>query len=81
MCCSGMKEWNTPSSLPSGRTPGFQLPLGGRLRQEPAPGWTGNIYNARVLVVQRKQEQLVVRASDLMVCVREKKNLLFGTVS
>ena len=29
--------------------------------EAPAPGWTGFIYNARVLSVRRKEEQLVVR--------------------
>ena len=37
------------------------MTLSHRFRRDPAPGWTGLIYNGRVLAVQRKQEQLVVQ--------------------
>ncbi|KAE9364316.1 P-loop containing nucleoside triphosphate hydrolase protein, partial [Stipitochalara longipes BDJ] len=39
--------------------PGIIMP-GGRWRGEPAPGWTGVIYNARVLAIRRKESRLVV---------------------
>ncbi|KAF8863147.1 P-loop containing nucleoside triphosphate hydrolase protein [Acephala macrosclerotiorum] len=62
----GMEQWLSPSSQFHGGTPGFPA-LGGRWRSEPAPGWTGIIYNARVLAVQRKQNRLVVRVHGPMV--------------
>jgi DNA polymerase III delta prime subunit len=60
----GMEQWLTPSSQFHGGT-GFPAP-GGRWRGEPAPGWTGIIYNARVLAVQRKQTTLVASVYGLM---------------
>jgi len=60
----GMEEWLAPSSRLGGRSIGFHA-LGGRSRGEPAPGWTGIIYNGRVSAVQRKQEQLMVNICSL----------------
>ena len=54
-----MDHWmNPPRQIY--RNGGWQL-TGGRWRGEPAPGWTGIIYNARVLAVRRKDNTLVVR--------------------
>jgi hypothetical protein len=61
----GMEQWLAPSSQFGGSTPGFPA-LAGRWRGEPAPGWTGIVYNARVSGVQRKQEQLLVKVYGLM---------------
>lgn len=58
----GMEQWLSPIRQPA--QPGFLVP-GGRWRGEPAPGWTGIIYNARVSAVQRKQEQLLVKVMGL----------------
>jgi putative helicase MOV10L1/helicase MOV-10 len=61
----GMEQWLSPSGQFRGGTPRFPT-LGARWRGEPAPGWTGIIYNARVVAVQRKQKKLVVRVHGLM---------------
>jgi len=54
-----MDHWmNPPRQIY--RNGGWQL-TGGRWRGEPAPGWTGIIYNTRVLAVRRKDNTLVVR--------------------
>jgi DNA polymerase III delta prime subunit len=61
----GMEQWLTPSSQFHAGTLGYPAP-GGRWRGEPAPGWTGIIYNARVSTVQRKEMKLEVRVHGLM---------------
>jgi hypothetical protein len=61
----GMEQWLAPSSQFHAATPGFPAP-GGRWRGEQAPGWTGIIYNARLLTVQRKEMRLEVRVHGLV---------------
>jgi DNA polymerase III delta prime subunit len=59
----GMELWMTQPILFNRsqlQPQGFPAP-GGRWRGEPAPGWTGIIYNARVLAVRRKESRLVVK--------------------
>jgi hypothetical protein len=53
----GMEEWLALSRRFDNGIHGLPA-LAGRL---PAPGWTGQIYNGRASVVQRKQELVVVR--------------------
>lgn len=51
---NGMQEWLS-APLPYRRQvnyPGYGFIAGGRLRGEPAPGWTNHVYKARVLAVQ-----------------------------
>jgi hypothetical protein len=60
----GMEQWLARSTQFGGSAPGFPE-LAGRWRGEPAPGWTGKVYNARASGVQRKQEQLLVRVCGL----------------
>ncbi|KAN0099406.1 P-loop containing nucleoside triphosphate hydrolase protein [Hyaloscypha variabilis] len=56
----GMEAWLArPITVPRSWLP-FP-PSGGRWRGEPAPGWTGMIYNARVVAVRRKDNTLVVK--------------------
>ncbi|KAH8648164.1 P-loop containing nucleoside triphosphate hydrolase protein [Tricladium varicosporioides] len=58
----GMEHWLNPS--PQFSSGNGRLPIpGGRWRGEPAPGWTGKVYNARVLAVERKKMKLVIRLS------------------
>lgn len=38
---------------------------GGKWRGQPAPGWAGVIYNARVVALQRKQKRLIIRVKGL----------------
>jgi DNA polymerase III delta prime subunit len=61
----GMEHWLAP--LPPFNQYGIPgMPIaGGKWRGDPAPGWTGIIYNARVAAVQRKQEQLFVKVTGL----------------
>jgi DNA polymerase III delta prime subunit len=54
----GMEHWMAHENRQWPRD--FPAP-GGRWRGEPAPGWTGIIYNARVLAVRRRESKLVVR--------------------
>jgi DNA polymerase III delta prime subunit len=61
----GMEEWLDPSRQFHAGTPGRPW-AGGRWRGEPAPGWMGIIYNARVSTVQRKEMKLEVRVTGLM---------------
>jgi DNA polymerase III delta prime subunit len=61
----GMEQWLGPSGQFNGDASSHHA-LAGRWRGEPAPGWTGIIYNARATVIQRKQEQLVVEVCGFM---------------
>lgn len=73
----GMEEWLAPSSYFNCTNPVFHA-RGGRWRGQPAPGWTGTVCNARVSVVQRKHERLVVRAVGLMTSTKKTQHLKFN---
>jgi hypothetical protein len=60
----GMEQWLARNTQFGGRAPGFPA-LASQWRDEPAPGWTGIVYNARASGIQRKQEQLLVRVCGL----------------
>ena len=60
-----MEQWLSPPSLFNRGGFGYEAP-GGRWRGERAPGWTGIIYNARILAVQRRENRLVVRVDGLL---------------
>lgn len=60
----GMDQWLASSILFNGNAAGFTMPAG-RSRGQPAPGWTGIVYNGRVSAVQRKGEQLLVKVGGL----------------
>lgn len=60
------------------------LSVGGRWTGEPAPGWTGIIYNARVAAVQRAQEKLTIkiaRSVSLAYAVPARTNNLKFNIS
>lgn len=60
----GIAQWLTRGSQFGGSAPSSPA-LAGQWRGEPAPRWTGRVYNARVSSVLRKQEKLVVKVCGL----------------
>ncbi|KAK0099409.1 hypothetical protein ONS95_003520 [Cadophora gregata] len=55
----GMDSWMKPADQPPDY--GLDTTLARRYQGDPAPGWTGIIYNARVLAVRRKDITLIIR--------------------
>jgi len=58
----GMEHWLAHSKQLGGVSPG-SFALANNWRGNPAPGWTGIVYNARVVRVDRRKEQLFVKVS------------------
>ncbi|KAF4637228.1 hypothetical protein G7Y89_g843 [Cudoniella acicularis] len=61
----GMENWLALRKRHGTNSHGLPA-LGGRSIGPPAPGWTGLVYNARVLGVQRKEEKLLLKVAGFL---------------